>query len=154
MAAQWRSVACSIACLVDPPEGTNIKLDQVDHHIQLLKNSLTMSVKNAYAPTSGAIEATLQDRNHRQTTALCIICWGSKHARQATQTLLKLRVGWRTHPSRRLNDHWNWKQDIVCVDQTHSHASEACKGCMYSIVRQDLAVYAVARSCGYGADQV
>ena len=151
VAAQWRSVACSIACLVDQPVGINIKLD---HHIQLLKDSLTMSVKNAHAPTSGAIEATLQDKNHRQTTALRIICWEGKHARQATQTLVKLRVGWQTHPSRRLNDHRNWKQNVVCVDQTYSHTSEACKGCMHSIVCQDLAVYAVARSCGNGADQV
>lgn len=40
------------------------------------------------------------------------------------------------------------------VDQTHSDTSEAGKGCMDSIVRQDLAVDAIIGCGGDGADEV
>lgn len=60
----------------------------------------------------------------------------------------------QAYPPRGLNDYRNGQKDIVGVDQAHSHTSEASKGCMDSIVCQDLAVDAVIGRRGNGANEV
>ena len=60
----------------------------------------------------------------------------------------------QAYPSRSLNDNRNRQKDVVGVDKTHSHTSEASKGCMDSIVCQDFAVDAVIGGGGNGTNEV
>ena len=58
------------------------------------------------------------------------------------------------YPSRSLDDHRDGQDDVMGVDQTHSHTSEASKGCMHGIVCQDLAVDPVIGGGRDGPDEV
>lgn len=60
----------------------------------------------------------------------------------------------QAYPPRSLNDNRDGQQDVVGVDQAHCDPCEASKGCMDSIVRQDLAVDAVIGRGRNGANQV